>query len=181
VSMGASRDVSLALEEEKRLRLVLRDEDGGVPDQVQLLPVRGGRVDDPVWVTCDRAGRASVGSLPAGAYAFLISSGGGEALLTLAVPSVETAVVLRAAGTVRAVLPADQVWRVRVVSAESGLAMPVGPWQNPGRGEWVEVRGGVLALRVPAGTWVVQGIGPDGATHEQRVAVPPEGDVIASL
>ena len=181
VSMGAAREVSLVLEEEKRLRLLIREEDGSVPDQVQLLPVRGGRIDDPVWVTCDRAGRASVGSLPAGGYTFLVSSGGGEALVNLAVPSEETAVVLRATGSVRAVVPVGQAWRLRVVSAESGLTVPVGPWQNPARGEWVEVRGGVLAIRVPAGTYVVQGLAPDGTTHEQRVAVPPEGDVIAAL
>ncbi len=181
VSMGASREVALALEEEKRLRLLLREEDGSVPDQVQLLPVRGARIDDPVWVTCDRAGRASVGSLPAGGYTFLISSGAGEALVNLAVPSEETAVVLRATGTVRAVVAPGQAWRIRVVSAESGLAVPVGPWQNPARSEWVDVRSGLLAVRVPAGEYVVQGIAPDGTTREQRVAVPPEGDVIATL
>ncbi len=181
VSMGSSRELTLALEEEKRLRLLVREEDGSAPDQVQLLPVRGGRIDDPIWVLCDRDGRASVASLPAGGSTFLVSSGGSAALLALAVPSAETAVVLHTTGTLRVVAPADQVWRLRVVSAESGLTVPIGPWQNPGRGEWVEMRGGLLALRVPAGTYAVQGIGPDGATHEQRVAVPPEGDVVATL
>jgi protocatechuate 3,4-dioxygenase beta subunit len=181
VSMGVGREVVLALEAEKRLRLLLREEDGSAPDQVQLLPVRGGRVDDPVWVTCDRAGRASVASLPAGAYTFFISSGGGAALVTLPVPNVETAVALRATGTLRAATPVGEEWRVRVVSVESGLPVPVGPWQNPGRGDWVAVRGGVLALRVPAGTYLVQGIAPDGTTRERQVAVTSEGDALAAL
>ena len=181
VSMGVGREVTLALEAEQRLRLLLRDEDGGIPDQVQLLPMRGGRVDDPVWVTCDRAGRASVASLPAGAYAFFIASGGGAVLLTLPVPSVETAVALRPTGVVRVATPAGEAWRVRVVAAESGLPVPVGPWQNPGRGDWVPVRGGLLVLRVPAGEYAAQGVAPDGTTREQRVLVPPEGDVMATL
>ena len=181
VSMGVGRELSLALEAEKRLRLLLREEDGSAPDQVQLLPVRGGRVDDPVWVTCDRAGRASVASLPAGAYTFFITSGGGAALVTLPVPNVETAVALRATGTVRVATTVGEEWRVRVVSAESGLPVPVGPWQNPGRGDWVAVRGGVLALRVPAGQYAVQGIAPDGTTREQRVVVLPEGEAVAAM
>jgi protocatechuate 3,4-dioxygenase beta subunit len=181
VSMGVAREVALALEAEKRLRLLVRDADGSVPDQVQLLPVRGGRVDDPVWVTCDRAGRASVASLPAGAYTFFISSGAGAALVTLPVPSAETAVALHAAGSVRVVTPAGAAWRVRVVALASGLAVPVGPWQNPGRAEWVTVSGGTLALRVPAGEYAVQGVAPDGAAAERRVVVPPEGDAVAAL
>jgi len=181
VSMGVGREVTLALEAEKRLRLLLREEGGAVPDQVQLLPVRGGRVDDPVWVTCDRAGRASVASLPAGAYTFLVTSGGGAALLTLPVPNVETAVTLATTGTLRTVAPAGEAWRVRVVAAASGLAVPVGPWQNPGRADWIPVSGGVLALRVPAGQYVVQGVAPDGAAREARVVVPPEGEALAAL
>jgi hypothetical protein len=181
VSMGVARDVALALEAEKRLRLLVRDADGSVPDQVQLLPVRGGRVDDPVWVTCDRAGRASVASLPAGAYTFFISSGGGAALVTLPVPSAETAVALHTAGSVRVATPAGAAWRVRVVALASGLAVPVGPWQNPGRAEWVTVSGRTLALRVPAGEYAVQGVAPDGAAAERRVVVPPKGDAVAAL
>jgi hypothetical protein len=181
VSMGVGREVALALASEQRLRLLMRDADGSAPDQVQLLPVRGGRVDDPVWVTCDRAGRASVASLPAGAYTFFISSGGGAALVTLPVPSAETAVALLPAGTVRVATPAGAVWRVRVVALAGGLPVPVGPWQNPGRGEWVTVSGGMLALRVPAGEYAVQGVAPDGAAAERRVVVPPEGDAVAAL
>jgi len=181
VSMGVGREVTLALEAEQRLRLLLREEDGGIPDQVQLLPVRGGRVDDPVWVTCDRTGRASVASLPAGAYTFFISSGGGAALVTLPVPNVETAVALRATGSVRVATTVGEEWHIRVVSVDSGLPVPVGPWQNPGRGDWVVVRSGVLALRVPAGGYVVQGVAPDGTTREQRVIVTPEGEVTAAL
>jgi hypothetical protein len=132
-------------------------------------------------VTCDRAGRASVASLPAGTYTFFISSGGGAALVTLPVPNVETAVALRATGSVRVATTVGEAWRLRVVSVDSGLPVPVGPWQNPGRGDWVVVRSGVLALRVPAGGYVVQGVAPDGTTREQRVIATPEGEVTAAL
>jgi len=181
VSMGTGREVTLALEPEQRLRLIVRESDGGVPDQIQLLPVRAGRVDDPVWVTCDRDGRASVASLPAGAYTFLVSSGAGAALVALPVPNVETTVVLRATGTLRATVPVEETWRIRAVSAESGLAVPTNPWQNLGRGEWVEVRSGVLPLRVPAGAYLVQGVAPDGTSRERQVVVPPEGEAVAVL
>jgi hypothetical protein len=111
----------------------------------------------------------------------LISSGGGAALVTLPVPNVETAVALRTTGSVRVATTAGEEWRVRVVSVESGLPVPVGPWQNPGRGDWVTVRGGVLALRVPAGQYVVQGVAPDGTTRELRVVVTPEGKALAAM
>jgi len=60
-----------------------------------------------------------------------------------------------------------------------GAAVPVLPWYNADRGEWVALRGQPLTVRVPAGAYTVQAIDPAGGTHERRVDVPVEGEAIA--
>lgn len=180
LSMGRSREVTLALEPEERLVLLLREADGSPPDQVMVVPMRDGRVEDPLWLRCDGDGRAIVTSLLPGNFTFLIT-GRGAALIRLAFPGAEAVVQLIQSGRLSIIPPREGVTRVRLVAALSGLTVPVMPWRNPGRGEWVELVGSTLNVRLPAGTYTLQWVGSDGAPRERAVAIPGEGEVAVRL
>ncbi len=182
LSMGRAGDVEVALEPEQRLDLVLREPDGTVPDTAMLLPMRDGRVDDAIWLLCDREGRATVTTLPPGTYTMLVI-GRGAALLRVTVPTVEVPVQLQLAGRLVVMPPVERgggSWRVRVV-AGGGVTVPISPWSNPGRTEWVTPGGNPLSLRVPAGGYVVEAIGPAGTVQQREAAVPPDGELTVAL
>lgn len=180
LSMGRSREVTLALEPEQRLVLLLREADGAPPDQVMVVPMREGRVEDPLWLRCDGEGRAIVTSLLPGVFTLLVT-GRGAALIRLAFPGAEAVVQLRQSGRLSIIPLREGATRVRLVGAVTGLTVPVMPWQNPGRGEWVELLGSTLNVRLPAGTYTLQCVGSDGVPHERAVAVPGEGEVTVHL
>jgi protocatechuate 3,4-dioxygenase beta subunit len=182
LSMGRASDVEVALEPEQRLDLILREPDGAVPDTAMLLPMRDGRVDDAIWLRCDRDGRATVTTLPPGGYTLLVI-GRGAALLRVTVPSVEVPVQLQPGGRLVVMPPVESGggnWRVRVV-AGGGVAVPVSPWANPGRSEWITPGGNPLTLRLPAGGYVVEAIAPAGTTQQHETTVPPEDTVTLLL
>lgn len=153
VTMGAAPEVTLELEAERRLVLEVRLSGGAVPDQINVLPARGGQVGAAAWVQVDRTGEAVVETLPAGSFTLLVSAGGEAALFQAVVPGGPVPVPLGPTGTLR-VLPAASA-RVRVVAVEQALVVPIGPWQNPERGDWVDVAEG-LVVTLPAGTFQVQ-------------------------
>jgi protocatechuate 3,4-dioxygenase beta subunit len=179
LTMGRVPDVTLSLTGEQRLELLLTEADGAPADSVLIVPKNGGRVLDGLWAHCDGRGRAVVTSLPPGGYAALVS-GRGAALVALSVPSAGARVTLAPAGRLQILAPAGNgaPWRVRVMAPDGG-AVPVSPWHNPDRGEWVALHDRTLALRVPAGAYTVQAIDPAGGTHERRVDVPADGEAIA--
>jgi hypothetical protein len=179
VTMGRAPEVTLALGPEQRLELLVTEADGAPADSVLITSASGGRVLDGVWAQCDSRGRAVVTTLAPGGYTALVS-GRGAALVAFAVPSAGARVALAPAGRLQVTAPASPAapWRVRVVAA-SGTAVPVQPWLNPDRGEWVALHGLPLAMRVPAGAYTVQAIDPAGGTHERRVDVPSDGEAFA--
>jgi hypothetical protein len=100
--------------------------------------------------------------------------------VSVSVPSTDEPVVLQPTGNLRVPTPPGRSWKVRV-AAQAGLVVPIGVWQNPARGEWVDLRGGVLSFRLPAGPHLVQGIDASGVTHQQAVVVPAGGEASADL
>lgn len=175
VSMGVGRAVTLELKEEQALLLRLREADGTVPDRVNLIAARGGRVEESMWVACDRQGRLRVSTLPRGEYVLLLQ-GLGQALLRAPVPSAETLVTLAPAGTL-ALTSAKGVtgaWRARVITPELGTFVPVNPWLSPTRDGWVSVEGRTT-LRLPAGRYLVEWVSPQGEMGSAPVEVPREG------
>lgn len=181
VTMGVGRPVTLELKEEEALLLRLREPDGSVPDRVNLLPARGGRVEDPVWAACDREGRLRVTTLPRGEYLLLVQ-GRGQALVRVTVPSVETSLALAPAGTLVLALAGGVTgaWRARVVAPELGAVVPANPVLSPGRDGWVNVEGRT-PLRLPAGRYLVEWVSPRGETGSAPAEVPREGSVTVVL
>ena len=177
VSMGQGRDVAIALRPEQHLTLIVRDADGGVPDQVFLTPMRNGQVFDTIWVRCDREGRAVVTTLAPGVYTLRVGSWQGAAIIRAAVPGPDTGVRLSPTGTlVVAAPPGPGSWRVRLVTG--GLVVPMPSWQGLSGGEWTEIGQAGLRLSVPAGSYTVQAMRPDGTVREQQVVVPAGGQVL---
>ncbi len=64
--------------------------------------------------------------------------------------------------------------RVRVATA-AGLIVPVSPWFSPTRDGWVEATAGRTTIVAPAGSYVVEMIGPDGAHRTQPATITPGG------
>ena len=182
LSMGTARPVTLELKEEAALLLRLREADGTTPSRVYLLAARGGRVEEPAWVACDGEGRVRVSTLPPGEYLVHLASAGGRALLKMAVPSVETPVVLGKGGWLVVDAPAGSGagWRARVVAPQWGSAVPFDPWMSPTRDGWVAVDGHTQ-LPLPAGSYVVEWVSPAGRQASAAVQVPPDGRVSVTL
>jgi hypothetical protein len=153
LSMSAGPDVTLELQPEQRLVLQVHLASGVAPDQVNLVAAHGGAVDASLWVQADRSGEAVVTGLPAGNFTLMVSSFGEAALFAAPVPGGPLAVQLRPIGSVH-VAPARGAL-VRLVAADSGLVVPVGVWQNPGRSEWMTADGGI-DCQVPFGPYQVQ-------------------------
>ncbi len=89
-------------------------------------------------------------------------------------PGPEVPVQLRPIGTLRIeAQPGGDgtLWRARIVEGSTGLAVPVGRRQNPGGSEWIPVPAGGLLLRLPAGSYTVEGAGPGGVSASRTVTV----------
>lgn len=175
LSMGSGPELTLELQAEQRLILQVRLPDGSAPDRVNLQVLRAGRVEDGVWADCDRNGEAVVTTLPVGGFTGLVWAIGAGQLGAFAVPGGPVPVVLRPTGTLR--LVAGGACRVRVVAADSGLVVPVNPWQNPERGAWVRLDG-TLAIALPAGPYRVE-VG--GGGEPVQVLVEPGGEASATV
>jgi hypothetical protein len=177
VSMGRGQDVSIALQPEQHLTLIVHEADASVPDQIFVTPMRDGQVRDTLWVRCDHEGRAVITTLAPGVYTLRVGSWQGAAILRAAVPGPDMGVQLSPTGTlVVAAPPEPGSWRVRLVTG--GLVVPALSWQSLSRGEWTDVGLAGLRLSLPAGRYTAQTVGPDGAVHEQQVVVPPNGEVM---
>jgi len=176
ISMGRGREVVLELPEKAGITLVLREPDGRAPDRVYLLPMRNGRIEDAIWLQCDRDGRARVTSLPGGVSDLQVISGG-RALIRVTVPGGEVPVQLVPVGRLGVKLPADASWRVRVSDAATGLVVPPGPWQEPARDGWYRVANGYLAVAVPAAAYTVEAVDAAGARRGAHALVPADGSV----
>lgn len=153
LSMGSGPEVTLELHAEQRLVLRVHLPDGSAPDRVNLQILRAGRVEDGIWADCDRTGEAVVTTLPVGAFTGLVWAIGAAQLGAFTVPGGPIPIVLRPTGTLR--LVPSRACRVRVVAADSGLVVPVNPWQNPERGEWVRLDS-AMAMTVPTGPYRVE-------------------------
>jgi hypothetical protein len=178
VSMGQGQDVSIALQPEQHLTLIVHEADGSVPDQLFLTAMRNGQVSDTIWVRCDPEGRAVITTLAPGTYTLSVGSFRGAAIIRAAVPGPDTGVQLSPTGTlVIAAPPGPGSWRVRLVTT-GGLVVPTRSWQGTSRGEWSEIGSAGLRLPLlPAAIYVVQAVGPDGTVREQQVVVPAGGEV----
>jgi hypothetical protein len=177
LQLGHSPGVTLMLTGEQRLEITITESDGAPADGVLIAPTTAGRVLDGVWARCDSRGKAIVTALPPGSYSALLT-GRGAAFAALTVPSTGARVTLAPSGRLLVIVPASATtpWRVRVASA-GGPVVPVLPWLNPDRGEWVASNGQPLTLRVPAGAYTVQARDPQGGLHEQTVTVPADGEL----
>lgn len=176
VSMGQGQDISIAMQPEQHLTLIVRDADGSIPDQVFLTPMRNGQVSDTIWARCDREGRAVITTLAPGVYTLRVGSWQGAAIMRAVVPGPDITVQLSPTGRlVVAAPPGPGSWRVRLVTG--GLVVPTPSWQGLSGGEWAEVGSAGLRVSLPAGGYAVQTVGPDGTVGEQQVVVPAGGEV----
>lgn len=175
LSMASGPEVTLELQAEQRLVLQVRLPDGSAPDRVNLQILRGGRVEDGIWADCDRTGEAVVTTLPVGAFTGLVWAIGAGQIGTFAVPGGPVPVALRPTGVLR-LLPGGAC-RVRVLAADSGLVVPVNPWQNAERGEWVRLDS-TLAIAVPAGPYRVE---VAGGGEPVQALVEPGGEASATV
>ncbi|HUK14385.1 MAG TPA: carboxypeptidase regulatory-like domain-containing protein, partial [Thermoanaerobaculaceae bacterium] len=174
---GQSDSVAVTLQPQQGLTLDVRDIDGSVPSQVNLVPMRNGVVEDPAFADTGSDGHAVFTTLVPGGYTVRVSSSVGQAILAVMVPS-EVPVQLVQTGALLVAppaAPAAKPWQVQLVSG--GLVVPVPAWQNPGRGAWVPLGAGGMRQMLPSGACTVQTLGPDGVVHEQTVVVPPGGQV----
>ena len=144
------------------LKLVVRETDGGSPEEIVVLPMVLGYVGDPVHASCDPAGRCPVPALPSESSTLLVR-GRGAAIVTVGPNDPGALVTLRPTGVLRfepTESAEDGAWRVRVTDLESGAPVPVIRWQNPGRGPWTPVPRTGLVLLLPAGSYKVDSLVP---------------------
>jgi hypothetical protein len=183
VADGHDAEVTLLLEPDRRTVLVVHEADGRVPPRIWATPMMAGQVSGSVNTVCDPDGHCAFDAFPSGQFTLLVTAEG-MALTALQAPGPEVAVALRSSGTLTVSAPPDAsgaLWRVRLVDQASGLVIPVDVWQNPGRTEWVPVPVPGLRLRLPAGSVMVEGVAPDGASASRTAVVPAGGEVTVRL
>jgi hypothetical protein len=115
-----------------------------------------------------------VTSLPPGPYVLLVRGGQGAAVVPATVPSAEIGVRLETTGRLDVLTPAAPGWRVRVATA-AGLVVPPSPWQAPLRDGWHEVGTGRIELTLPAGSYLVEAVGPAVGVEQKGVVVGADG------
>ncbi len=184
LSGGSASEMTLELEPEQALELIVREGDGSVPDRVVVLaqPAAGGATDGS-WVACDGDGRARVRTLPPGAWIVLVR-GRGSALLPVQVPSQSVPVVLQPTGKVEILAPLDAPspgWRVRLVQAGTGLVMPARSHYATVVDGWWPLTFGTDSPRVPPGPWIVEALDPSGQLHRYDLQVAAGGTATVRL
>lgn len=126
---------------------------GPLPATISVIPLAEGWVGDAVHGTCDESGRCEVRGLP-NAPSVLLVIGTGGAVVAHPGGDATLDVALRPLGRLR-LDPRRPGAAVRILAADSQLAVPVVRWLNPGRGEWLELDG-VRVLYLPEGEYVVE-------------------------
>ncbi len=182
IDEGVPARVTLRLPAEDVLRIQLT---GGGSGSLWVTPMTQGIVQDTVTAECDASGLCELHGLAHGTYTLRIDGATGAALTTATMPSRQAIpVTLEPEGSLRILAsPGDAgvVWNVRIRHDPTGLVVPVPSWRNPGRGEWTPVPEGGLRLSLPAGSYTVEAIAPDGATATGHAEVPPNGDATVSF
>jgi hypothetical protein len=159
----------------QRATLQVREADGSMPEEINVLPLIQGWVADVIPASCVE-GRCRVDGLPDRACTLLVR-GRGAALVALHRFDVESYVVLRPVGWLRLIpgRPSDveEPVRVRLVAAASGLTTPVIRWLNPERGETCPLPNRGLPLLLPEGEYRVEQRAGDGSIHSLAITVTP--------
>ncbi len=172
---GRKRPLGARIPYEEELDLIVREADGSFPAEISVLPLVLGYVGETIQANCDSTGRCRVTSLPSEPCTLLVR-GRGAGLLRVSVFGVDSMVVLAPIGVLQ-IPPSrgeDQsALQVQLRHQASGLVVPVNRWQNPGRGEWVAIPGG-LSLFLPAGTYAVTGETAGGREWQTSAKVEPD-------
>ncbi len=184
LSGGSVPELTVELEPEQALELIVHEADGTVPDRVRLVAnAAAGDAVASAWVACDRNGLARVRTIPPGTWVILVQGLGG-ALLTAQVPSRDVNVVLQPTGVIEILVPIDApppAWRVRLIQAGSGLVMPGIPYASSLVGGWWSLDSGADRSRIPAGAWTVEALDPSGQAHRYDVQVTAGGTATVRL
>ena len=156
---------------------VVQEVNGSPASGVWIQSLGGGLLGPMVASTCTAGGRCEVNDLPRGRWTLLIQ-GEGLALVVADIPQTEIPVRLRAAGRLEINATGEEsgaAWQVRLSEAATGVVVPVGQYDNPGRGEWVPVAASGLDLRMPEGAWRIEAFAPDGTQSVQQATVTAGG------
>jgi len=182
VADGLLSQADLSLDPGEGLTLLVHEASGTPAGTITVTAMSGGVVQPDFWVNCDGEGRCRLKQLPEGDWTLFVASTG-AALIRATSPGPEVPVQLRPVGSliVRAPTGEGAAWRARVTDAATGLAVPIRRQYNPGGSEWVPVPAGGLPLRLPEGSYTVEGAGPAGGTASRNVTVKAGQRAVVSL
>jgi hypothetical protein len=171
----ARRPAGARLSRDWSLRLGLLGESSPGVDEVSVLPLVDGWVAEEVIGSCGVDGRCTIEGLPAGPSVLFVRTAGAAGLVRLPGSGLELGLRLRPLGLLRISEAHDPSTEIRVVDDRVGLVVPVSRWQNAGRGEWVPVSAGSLALLLPEGPYRVQWRTAEGGAGAVGVRVNRNG------
>ncbi|HNX48937.1 MAG TPA: carboxypeptidase-like regulatory domain-containing protein [Thermoanaerobaculaceae bacterium] len=173
---GDTSEVTVPLESEKKVTLVVRDPEGTPAEFVSIVTFREGMQDHSAYVVCEAGGRATLRGLGTGTHSLLVG-GMGMAMAVVQVPGPDVPVQLREAARLSIGTPATQTsgtWRVRVLDPATGASLPVRRRLDGGLFlGWVELPNGAADSTVPVGPIVVEAQPPSGSLQRRTIAVTP--------